>query len=264
GYAIPESDRTSKGTPIQNVLNLDQGEKIMSIISLDDYHEEHYLFFITVNGIVKRTKLSEFASIRQNGKIAISLREGDALLDVKHTDGETLVGLASSNGKMVKFLESDVRAMGRTAAGVKGMSTGGAPVVSATTSLEGEMILAITQRGYGKMSPSESYRLTKRGAKGVLTINTTEKNGKLVALRAVQGNEDLMIITAGGIIIRIPLEQVKIAGRNTQGVRVIKLDGRQKVASIAIVPHDEIGEEVEGTEETENTANGEEITADIE
>jgi DNA gyrase subunit A len=257
GYAIPESGRASKGTPIQNlILNLEKDERIMSIISLDDYHEEHYLFFITVNGVVKRTKLSEFASIRQNGKIAISLRESDALLDVKRTDGKAFIGLASINGKMVKFNETDVRAMGRTAAGVKGMSTGGSEVVSATTSLEGEFILAITQKGYGKMSPAESYRLTKRGAKGVLTINTTDKNGKLVALRAVNGDEDLMIVTAGGTIIRIPLDQVKVAGRNTQGVRVIKLDGRQKVSSIAIVPHLENGdfEEPQPLDEDEEIA----------
>jgi len=243
GHRIPESGRVSKGTPIQNlILNLEKDERIMSIISLDAYSEEHYLFFVTVNGVVKRTQLSEFSSIRQNGKIAISLKEGDALLDVKCTDGNALIGLASSNGKMVKFNETDVRPMGRTAAGVKGMSTAGAQVVSATTSLEGELILAITQRGYGKMSPAESYRLTKRGAKGVLTINTTDKNGRLVALRAVNGDEDLMIVTAGGTIIRIPLEQVKVAGRNTQGVRVIKLEGRQKVSSIAIVPHEENGD----------------------
>jgi DNA gyrase subunit A len=167
---------------------------------------------------------------------------------------------------MVKFNESDVRSMGRTAAGVKGMSTDGAEVVSATTSIEGELVLAITQKGYGKMSPADSYRLTKRGAKGVLTINTTDKNGKLVALRAVNGDEDLMIITGNGTIIRIPLEQVKVAGRNTQGVRVIKLDGRQKVVSIAIVPHEENGvaeEKSNGSEEEENVAIPEENDADI-
>lgn len=256
GYEVPESGRTSKGTPIQNlILNLEKDERIMSIISLDDYHEDDFLFFITSKGIVKRTILSEFESIRQNGKIAISLRDGDALLDVKRTNGNAMIGLASSNGKMVKFHESDVRSMGRTAAGVKGMSTDGAELVSATTSLEGDLILAITQRGYGKMSPAESYRTTKRGAKGVLTINTTEKNGKLVALRAVNGDEDLMIITAGGTIIRIPLDQVKVAGRNTQGVRVIKLESRQKVASIAIVPHDENVEPEHNSEEIQEEEN---------
>ncbi|MDD3206948.1 MAG: DNA gyrase subunit A [Bacilli bacterium] len=261
GHRIPESGRVSKGTPIQNLIfNLEKEERIMSIISLDAYSEEQYLFFVTVNGVVKRTQLSEFSSIRQNGKIAISLKEGDTLLDVKCTDGNALIGLASSNGKMVKFNETDVRPMGRTAAGVKGMSTAGSEVVSATTSLEGALILAITQRGYGKMSPAESYRLTKRGAKGVLTINTTDKNGKLVALRAVNGDEDLMIVTAGGTIIRIPLEQVKVAGRNTQGVRVIKLDGRQKVSSIAVIPHEENGD----LEETPEEPVDEEITAKVE
>ncbi|NLN80866.1 MAG: DNA gyrase subunit A [Erysipelotrichia bacterium] len=251
GYMIPESGRVARGTPIQNILkNLEKDEQIMAIVPVDEYLDDHFLFFITTNGIVKRTAISQFISIRQNGKIAISLREGDSLLDVKCTNGDTLIGLASNNGKMVKFHESDVRSMGRTAAGVKGMNVDdGGVVVSATTSLEGDLILAITQQGYGKMSPAESYRQTKRGAKGVLTINTTEKNGKLVALRAVNGDEDLMIISTKGTIIRIPLTQVAVIGRNTQGVRVIKLDGRQQVSSIAIVPHEEEEEIIEENED---------------
>ena len=262
GYMIPEGSRISKGIPIQNLLNLEKGEKIVSIIPVYDYSEGHYLFFATKNGIVKRTSVSEYESIRKNGKIAISLREGDSLLDVKYTEGNTLICLASSKGKLVKFDENEARPLGRTASGVIGLDLGGEPnnyVIGMTTSLEGNYILVITSKGYGKMSEIERYRQTKRGAKGVTTLNATPKNGKLVAMRAVNGDEDLMMVTNGGTVIRIPLDQVKVSDRNTQGVRVIRLeDEKQRVSSITVVPHeDEIeGEEVIETpveETTENT-----------
>ena len=251
GYMIPEESRTSKGLPIQNLLNLEKGEKIMSIISLDDYHPEHYLFFATKQGVVKRTALSEFESIRKNGKIAILLREGDQLLDVKHTDGNALICLASSKGKMVKFHESDVRPIGRSASGVTGMDLDdGASVIGLTTSLEGDNILVITLYGYGKISPLEDYRQSHRGTKGVITLNVTSKNGRIVAMRAVKGDEDLMMITNGGTVIRMPLEQIKIVGRNTQGVRVIRLDDeKQRVSSMTIIPHEDISGEEEVAEE---------------
>lgn len=247
GYMVPEESRTSKGLPIQNLLNLEKGEKIVTILPLDDYNPEHYLFFATKQGIVKRTKLGEFESIRRNGKIAIVLREDDALLDVKRTDGTALIGLASSKGKMVKFPEEDVRPIGRTATGVKGMDLDfGAQVIGLTSSLEGENILVITLYGYGKMSPLEDYRQSHRGTKGVITLNVTNKNGRIVAMRAVKGDEDLMMITNGGTVIRMPLSQIKIIGRNTQGVRVIRLDDeKQRVSSITIIPHDDIVEEDE-------------------
>ncbi len=247
GYMVPEESRTSKGLPIQNLLNLEKGEKIVTILPLDDYNPDHYLFFATKQGIVKRTKLSEFESIRRNGKIAIILKEDDALLDVKRTDGNALIGLASSKGKMVKFPEEDVRPIGRTATGVKGMDLDfGAQLIGLTSSLEGENILVITLYGYGKMSPLADYRQSHRGTKGVITLNVTNKNGRIVAMRAVKGDEDLMMITNGGTVIRMPLSQIKIIGRNTQGVRVIRLDDeKQRVSSITIIPHDDIVEEDE-------------------
>ena len=250
GYQIPEFSRTSKGLPIVNLLNLDKDEKVMSILSIDEYKEGEYLFFITKEGVVKRTDAKEFESIRQNGKIAITLKEGDELFSVKHTDGNALIGIAVNKGKMVKFHESDVRAMGRTASGVKGVNVDGSYVVGATTSLEGQYILAVSEHGYGKMSPADDYRLTSRGTKGVLTLNVTSKTGSLVALRAVNGDEDLMIITKGGIVIRMALSQVKIAGRNTQGVRLIRLDEGQEISSIAVVPHEE-EENIEEIEKSE-------------
>ncbi|MCR5332702.1 MAG: DNA gyrase subunit A [Bacilli bacterium] len=247
GYMVPEESRTSKGLPIQNLLNLEKGEKIVTILPLDDYNPDHFLFFATKQGIVKRTRLGEFESIRRNGKIAIILREDDALLDVKRTDGNALIGLASSKGKMVKFHEGDVRPIGRTATGVKGMDLEfGSSVIGLTSSLEGENVLVITLYGYGKMSPLADYRESHRGTKGVITLNVTSKNGRIVAMRAVKGDEDLMMITSGGTVIRMPLSQVNIVGRNTQGVRVIRLDDeKQKVTSITIIPHDDISGEDE-------------------
>ena len=255
GYMIPDGARDGRGIPAINLLNLEQDEKVVAIVPCDDYPADNYLFFTTVQGVVKRTSLAEFASIHQNGKRALSLKEGDALLDVKRTDGSAIVSLASTNGKVVSFEEGDVRAMGRTAAGVKGMDlSDGSHLVDVTSSMEGDKLLVLTDRGYGKISYTkdtditledgttrhyDGYRLTSRGAKGVLSIKMTPKTGELTAMRAVHGDEDLMVISTHGIVIRLPLEQVKVAGRNTQGVKIIALEPRQKVASITIVPHAE-------------------------
>ena len=240
GYQIPEGSRISKGIPIQNLLPLEKGEKIMSIISVWNYEEGRFLFFATKDGLVKRTSIKEFESVRKNGKIAISLRENDSLLDVKYTKGSEIICLASNKGKLVKFNENQARPLGRTASGVKGIELdSGAQVIGMTTSLEGDYILVITTRGFGKMSEISEYRETKRGAKGVTTVNATVKTGKLVAMRAVEGDEDLMMVTNGGTVIRIPLEQVKVAHRVTQGVKVIRLDDdKQRVSSITVVPRD--------------------------
>ena len=241
GYMIPEGSRISKGIPAQNLLNLEKGEKVCAIVPVESYDDGKYFMFATKDGLVKRTSIKEYESVRKNGKIAISLREGDALLDVKQTDGNALIALASSKGKLVKFNENQARPLGRTASGVKGIELDdGAECIGMTTSLEGGYILVITSRGYGKMSEAGEYRETKRGAKGVTTLNATPKNGKLVAMRAVNGDEDLMMVTNGGVIIRIPLGQVKVAHRVTQGVKVINLeDEKQRVSSITVVPHEE-------------------------
>ena len=263
GHQIPESSRIGKGIPVINLINIEKDEKVMSIIGCDHYEDDHYLMFFTEEGIVKRTPIGEYESIRQNGKIAITLREGDELLDVKVVTDDLYVGIASSDGKMVNFKSDEVRSMGRTASGVKGIDLAdGQKAVGATTQLEGKYILAITTKGYGKMTDADDYRKTKRGAKGVTTLKASEKVGDLVTVRAVNGDEDLMVITHQGIVIRTPLEQVRIAGRNTQGVKIINLEGRQRVASIAIVAHEdeeveeEAIEEVEGVEE--NVENSEE------
>ena len=281
GYQIPDSGRTGKGTPAQNILNLDKDEKVVSIVPCDDYPEGNYLIFVSQNGLIKRTALSEYASIHQNGKIAVGLREGDDLFDVKRTAGSSTVSLASSNGKLVSFDENEVRPMGRTATGNKGMDlSDGGEIVGVTTSEEGDKILVLTTLGFGKISYAkdtdivddsgatrhyDGYRLTHRGAKGVTTLNMTAKNGQLVAVRAVNGDEDLLVITSAGIVIRTPLSEVKIAGRNTQGVKIISLDERAKVASISILPHEEPspeGEEDLVEEESSPASDEEPVTPD--
>ena len=241
GYQIPEFGRTAKGLPVINLLNLDKDESVKSMISIprkykdDDTMKDKYLFFATKNGLVKRVSITEFESIRQSGKIAITLKEDDELVSVKMTNGNDEILIASSNGKLVRFEEENVRPMGRSASGVKGINVDGGVVIGMTTDKEGKFIMAVTEKGYGKMSPIEEYRKSNRGGKGVKTLNTTSKNGNIVSLRAVNGNEDLLIITDEGIVIRLPMEQVKTAGRNTQGVRLIKVAEGSKVSTVEVV-----------------------------
>lgn len=240
GYNIPEFGRTAKGIPVVNLLNLDKDEYVRSMISLNkklfetDHHPE-YIFFATKLGVVKRVAIKEFESIRQSGKIALTLRDGDELVSVKMTSGDDEILIAASNGKLVRFNEQNVREMGRTAAGVRGINVDGSEVIGMTTNKEGQYILVVTSKGFGKMSDIEQYRVSQRGGKGVKTLNATERNGQIVALRAVNGNEDLMIITSDGIVIRLPMEQVKMSGRNTQGVKLIKVQDGQSVATVEVV-----------------------------
>ena len=213
-----------------------------------DEDKNLYLFFVTLNGLVKKTSIEEFKNIRQSGKIAINLKDEDQLVAVKLTKENEEILVAASNGKLIRFNENDVRPMGRTASGVKGINVDGSHVVGMTTNGEGQYIMAISENGYGKMSPIEDYRESHRGGKGVKTINTTEKTGQLVALRAVNGDEDLLIMTSEGIMIRLPMEQVKLAGRNTQGVRLIKVAEGSIVSSVEVVSKSE--EEIEENEVT--------------
>lgn len=251
GYNIPEFGRTAKGLPVVNLLNLDKDESVKSMISIDkddiDEDKNLYLFFVTLNGLVKKTSIEEFKNIRQSGKIAINLKDEDQLVAVKLTKENEEILVAASNGKLIRFNENDVRPMGRTASGVRGINVDGSHVVGMTTNGEGQYIMAISENGYGKMSPIEDYRESHRGGKGVKTINMTEKTGQLVALRAVNGDEDLLIMTSEGIMIRLPMEQVKLAGRNTQGVRLIKVAEGSIVSSVEVVDKSE--EETEDNEE---------------
>ena len=255
GHQIPEYSRQSKGIPAINLFKMDPTEKVRSIISIDnksdDLTDEHTLIFVTKHGITKRVALSEFARINANGKIAVGLKENDELIDVKLTDGNAEIFIASSNGKVVRFNENDIRVMGRTASGVRGINVGTGEVVGVATSLEGKYILVISERGYGKKSKMEDYRLTKRGGQGVLTIKTSEKNGNLAKIVAVNGEEDVLVVTNLGIIIRTSLKEVNVSARNTLGVRIIKLSNNQKVSSLCVT---EAYDEEEETPVVENKA----------
>ena len=242
GHQIPEYSRTSKGIPVINLLNMEKEEKVRSIISLDSYDEEAGLLFVTKLGTTKRVSVKEFERIRQSGKIAINLKENDELIDVKLTNGSAEILIASSKGKVVRFNENDVRMMGRNASGVRGINVNGGEVVGVATSLEGKYILVISKKGYGKMSLIDDYRLTNRGGQGVLTMKTTDKNGPMTAIKAVNGDEDILVVTNQGVIIRY-VYLLKIAGRNTLGVKIIRLDENQEVASLAV--SEKIDEETE-------------------
>jgi DNA gyrase subunit A len=233
GYAIPEFSRQAKGIPIINILQIEKDEFINSIIKIDNFDEKGYLFFATKLGLVKRTELSEFENIRKTGKIAITLREDDELISVRKTSGNNEIILGSSDGKIARFKEEEIRSMGRTAAGVRGINLGNNRCVGAEIVNDNEQILVVTEKGYGKRTKISEYRLTHRGSKGVKTLNITDKNGVIVSFKSVLGNEDLIITTNSGLLIRLPMEQVSLSGRATQGVRLITLKEGQRVTTVA-------------------------------
>ena len=246
GYEIPEFSRQSKGLPIVNLLPLDKEEVVKTMLTINENDESKYIVFCTQNRLVKRTNVEEFESIRANGKLAINLKEDDELVAVKKTDGNCQILIASSNGRMIRFDEKEIRVMGRSAAGVRGIDVGDGIVVGCEIAIENEEVLVITENGYGKRTDINQYRQTHRGSKGVKALNVTEKNGNIVCFKLVTGEEDLMIVTNNGIIIRMPLEQVSTTGRVAQGVRLINLKDNQKVATVAtIVKQEETLEEME-------------------
>ena len=252
GYEVPEFSRQSKGLPIINLLQLEKEENISSIISLSADNEEHkYLVFVTKNGIIKRTELSEFDNIRKSGKIAITLKEDDELIYVGVTTGIDEIAIGANNGRMVRFNEDEVRVMGRSASGVKGIELEDSKVIGAEVIKPNQLILIVTENGYGKKSEIEEYRLTHRGSKGVKALNITDKNGMMVALKCVNPGDDydLMIMTDSGIIIKLPLEQVSTLKRATQGVRLINLKDDQKVSTVAVVEKEEIEENTESNDD---------------
>ena len=251
GFRIPEASRNAKGIPVINIINIDKDEKVRALVPIDrEWEIKGYLFFVTRNGLCKRVPAVEFESIRQNGKIAISLKEDDELVAVKATQGDNQIIIGAANGKAVRFDERGVRAMGRTASGVKGMNVDGSEVIGMCTDAEGSKILVVSKNGYGKQTPVEDYRLTSRGAKGVKTININEKNGELVSLKSVNGDEDCLIMTNDVIIIRIHLAKVSTMCRATQGVRLIKPQEGTFVSAVSMMSHSEENENEteEGTE----------------
>jgi len=244
GYKIPNFGRASKGIPIVNLLNLDEGETLAAVAKIDDFDSENFLFFATKRGVVKRTPVSDFKNIRTSGIKAINLREEDELLAVRLTDGFQDVIMGASNGKAIRFNETKVRDMGRVASGVRGILIEPPVEVIGFTIVTDEenQILVVTENGYGKRTVVNEYRSQNRGGKGVKTLNITEKNGQLTKLKSVIGDEDLIITTTKGMIIRLPIEQIATSKRSTQGVRLIKLGEGQKVATIAVVPKTELNE----------------------
>ncbi len=253
GYEIPEYNRQSKGLPVVNLLSLENSENISSIVCLEPSVENYkYLLFVTKNGLVKRTEIKEFDNIRKSGKIAIILKDNDELIAVDKTTGNNEITIGASNGRMVRFVESEIRAMGRGSSGVKGMELDGSMVVGANVVNENQNILIVTENGYGKKTDINEYRLTHRGSKGVKALNLTEKNGNMISLNCIDSDaeetKDVMIITDSGIIMRMPLDQISTLKRATQGVRLIHLKDDQKVSTVTIVDKESNINEEEPTE----------------
>ena len=246
GYEIPEYGRTAKGLPIVNLLKLDEGESIQTIINVEqDRSDEAYLFFTTRQGLVKRTNVAEFSNIRQNGLKALNLRDEDELINVFLTDGNTDVVIGTKYGYSVRFNEAVVRNMGRSATGVRGVNLReGDKVVGASVVTDQDEVLIITEKGYGKRTMASEYPTKGRGGKGIKTANITEKNGPLAGLLTIKGDEDLMIITDTGVMIRTSVGNISQTGRSTQGVKVMRLDQDAKIVTFTTVQPEEKDEEV--------------------
>ena len=247
GYEIPEYSRTAKGLPIINLLGIEKDEWINTIIPVAEFEDDWYLFFTTKHGISKRSPISSFMHIRTSGLIAVNLREDDELISVRLTDGTKDMIIGTKNGLLIRFDETDVRSMGRTATGVKGISLGqDDEVIGMEVLEEGSDILIVTHNGYGKRTPEHEYRVQNRGGKGIKTCNITEKTGTLVGMKVVNGEEDIMLITTGGILIRMDVHDISTLGRNTQGVRLIRLNGEDEfVATVAKVEKEEPEDEAD-------------------
>lgn len=252
-YEIPEFGRNAKGLPIVNLLELDKGEKIQAVINVPEGADDNYLFFVTKMGTVKRTKVSEFQNIRRSGLIALTLRDGDELNNVLTTDGKQNILIGTHLGYAVTFNEKDVRSMGRTAAGVRGINLRDNDYVVGSDILEPDSeVLVISEKGYGKRTAASEYPVKGRGGKGIKTANITEKNGPLAGVTAVNGDEDIMLITSAGVMIRFDVDDVSQTGRATLGVRLIKVDDGAQVASITAVPK-------ASDEDEESTTEGESV-----
>lgn len=266
GYEIPEFSRTAKGIPIINLLGVEKDEWVNAIIPVSEFVDDWSLFFTTKEGVSKRSPLSSFANIRNNGLIAVNLREGDELISVRLTDGSKEIIIGTKKGLLIRFPETDVRSMGRTATGVKGITLSeGDEVIGMEVLEENTEVLVVTKYGYGKRTSAEEYRVQGRGGKGIKTCNVTDKNGELVSMKAVTGEEDLMIITTGGVLIRMAVGDISSMGRSTQGVRLIKLNEKEEefVATVAKVEkEDDSEEDVEDVESTESNSLEEEQTTE--
>jgi DNA gyrase subunit A len=261
-WQIPEGGKTAKGRPVQNLINIEPGDKIRAVINVadlkdEDYINNHYLVMCTEKGTIKKTSLEAYSRPRTNGINAITIHEGDKLLEIKLTNGDNHIIIGKRSGKVIHFHESDVRSMGRTAAGVRGVSLEGEDdkvIGMVCVNREDANLLVVSENGYGKRSPIDDYRITKRGGKGVKTINITEKTGNLVAIKEVIDTDDLMIINKSGITIRLSVDGLRVMGRATQGVKLIRLNDDDQISSVEKIERIEVeGEELDNQEEVEGT-----------
>lgn len=259
-YEIPELGRTARGTPIINLIQIEQGETVNAVIPVERFDEDKYLFFATRSGVVKKTPIEDYINIRKGGLIAVHLREDDTLIDVKLTDGHQEVIMGTAQGMSIRFPESDVRSMGRAATGVKGITLDEDDQVIGMDVVDPEQdVLIVTTKGYGKRTPVSEYRIQSRGGKGIKTINVTEKNGSVVSLKVVKDEEDLMIITSSGTLIRTSMSGISTMGRNTQGVKLINI---REDDSVATVCRSDKSEEEPNDEEGEDSSS-ENVGADV-
>ena len=245
GYEIPEFSRTAKGLPIINLLAVEKGENINAIIKVEKDNNDKYLVFATKNGIIKRSLLEDFNNIRQSGKIAITLKDNDELIAVHKSDGRGKVLMCSSMGRMVRFDENYIRVMGRTAAGVKGITLVNDVCIGMEICSDSDNMVMVTENGYGKKTEVSEFRETKKGSKGVKALNITDKNGKIIAFKIINGDNDILIVTDEGIVIRLSVDSISQLSRVTQGVRLINLKKSNKVAAISLVDTSNAEEEVE-------------------
>ena len=268
-FEIPEGSKTAKGRAVQNLINIEPDDKIKAYIRTNDlkdvdYVNSMYVVMVTKNGVIKKTSLEAYSRPRVNGVNAIEIREDDQLLEARLTTGESEIMIATKNGKCIRFPEEKVRAVGRTSIGVRGITLEDNDEVIGmiiANDLEKESVLVVSEKGYGKRTAVEDYRVTNRGGKGVITLNITEKTGKLIAIQNVTDEDGLMIINKSGVAIRMAVEELRVMGRNTQGVKLINLKGSDEIAAVAKVEMDKDVEDAEEqTEEGENTANTENVS----
>ena len=252
GYEIPEYSRQGKGLPIVNLLSLEQGESVTSLLNGSKNDDTKYLVFATKLGLIKRTDISEFYNIRANGKKFITLKDDDELISVKNTNGEADILMAASNGRMVRFPENLIRVMGRGASGVRGINLDGSILVGMEVATKDALVLVVTENGYGKKTPIEEYRITNRGGKGVKTLNITEKNGVITSFKTVSNDKDLIIITNEGIIIRLAVDKISEMSRVTQGVRLINLREGQKVSTVSVVDKEKEDDQIDDSSQHDN------------
>ncbi|MFM7340381.1 MAG: DNA gyrase subunit A, partial [Bacteroidota bacterium] len=257
-YDLPEASRNAKGRSLANVIEKASDEHVTATLTVKEFPDNMFIFMATENGTVKKTLLSEFESVRSNGKIAITLNDNDRLIAARITDGSNDIIIGSNAGLACRFRESDVRAMGRTAAGVIGMQLGDADRIISMVAIKrpDSQVIVVGENGYGKRTNYEEFRLTKRGAKGVISMNITDKTGEVVSIMEVQDSDDLVVMTTGGILIRQPVKDVRIIGRNTQGVRLIRLEDGDQIADITTVPHED---DENGGDEQESTDNSQQL-----